>query len=451
MIHPRSSSLISSRRQPTRWNAFCTTTNSTTILKRTRAVCIMSNMPIVLIGLLLWCSSHHSHTMTITYGVMAFSTNRWISPPLSTAKGTVSLLLSPSVPSSRNMYDTALHQETRRRHATTTTTTTLAMGTTSTTTSAASTSRMKKHVATSPSKTLKFIPVTTTTSRLLRRRQKQIQKTIRNMNSDLLQLIDSITNTVTTNVPALLFDRIYDILYTCIIPFWYLLPSILCFVPIYTLTVWQTIPVTPDVWKLVNMDFIWWYYTHKPHAISVIFTFLASNASFFMAALFLLKQSNPVVTTITPQQIQKTSSSTSSTVSSTATAIAAATAVLNRGKAIPSSLGYWVLAAGIMSTIFHTVQACGNYRIAEALCYLDHGIAGTAICHFYNRCGTPSLRTILCGIIAFITLAFPITSIHLPSYTTLHSLWHTLAAATAVLWAYDATHAPSSKQKPLVE
>ena len=141
------------------------------------------------------------------------------------------------------------------------------------------------------------------------------------------------------------------------------------------------------------------------------------------------------------------SSLSSSTVSSTA---AAAAAILNRDKAMPSSLGYWVLAAGIMSTIFHTVQACGNYRIAEALCYLDHGIAGTAICHFYNRCGTPSLRTILCGIIAFITLAFPITSIHLPSYTTLHSLWHTLAAVTAVLWAYDATHSSSPKQ-PLVE
>lgn len=477
MIHPRSSSLIPSRRQQTRWNAFCPTANSTTTLKRTRVVCIMSTMQIVLMGLLLWCSGHHPHTMTITYGVMAFATNRCITPPWSTTKGTVSLL-SPALPSPRNMYDTALHQETRRRHATTTTTTsattnknqrfkyttylvdtlpslflqpaTSSMGT-STATSAASASRSKKHVVTTPSKKLKFIPMTTT-SRLLRTRQKQIQKTVRNMNSDLLQLIDSITNTITTNVPALLFDRICDVLYTCIIPFWYLLPSILCFVPIYTLTVWQTIPVTPDVWKLVNMDFIWWYYTHKPHAISVIFTFLASNASFFMAALFLLKQSYPAVTTVTPKQIQKTSSSTSSsTVSSTAATIAAATAVLNRGKNIPSSLGYWVLAAGIMSTIFHTVQACGNYRIAEALCYLDHGIAGTAICHFYNRCGTPSLRTILCGIIAFITLAFPITAIHLPSYTTLHSLWHTLAAATAVLWAYDATHTPSPKQKPLVE
>jgi hypothetical protein len=214
-------------------------------------------------------------------------------------------------------------------------------------------------------------------------------------------------------------------IYTFIIPFWYLLPSLLCLVPVYTLTVWQTIPVTPDVWKLVNMDFIWWYYTQKHHAISVIFTFLASNASFFIAALYLLKQSGA----------SKTDFSTAAQM----TAADTAAAVLNRSKQMPSSLGYWVLAAGVMSTIFHTVQACGNYRIAEALCYLDHGIAGTAICHFYNRCGMPSLRTIVSGIVAFIILAFPITSIHLPSYTTLHSLWHTLAAITAVVWANDAT------------
>ena len=493
------SSLTSSRipvlAVPSRPSNDCCHTNIPTpsriILRRTRFVHIMTPihriLSLLMVGLLLsFCHPRH--------GVMAFSTrtHRWILSPLSTTSsttgtGTTNTVLlsspSPNRHSRQNIYETALYQETQRRHAAPTTTTTTTIATTSSTTktnqpskykyfvdtlpsffqvtptfssSSSSSSMGTATIATATSRTKthksKLLPMSTgTTSRIIRKRKKQFQKTIRNINSDLLQLVDTITNTITSNVPVPVvpIDRLSDILYTCIIPFWYLLPSLLCFVPIYTLTVWQTIPVTPDVWKLVNMDFIWWYYTHKHHAISVIFTFLASNASFFLAALVLLKQSHPVVVTATttPKPTKMISPSLSSKAVSSSVTVTAA--------AMPSSLGYWVLAAGIMSTIFHTVQACGNYRIAEALCYLDHGIAGTAICHFYNRCGTPSLRTILCGIIAFVTLAFPITSIHLPSYTTLHSIWHTLAAATAVLWAYDATHAispqPPPPQQPLVE
>ena len=353
-------------------------------------------------------------------------------------------------------YDTALHQEKAQSRTITASTTTTIPNTnprfinykyfvntlpsflssasstaTASKTTASRTTKTHGATTTAPKQPSKFhhysiSTTTTTTSRLLKRRQKQLQRKIRKITTNLPVLV----------VPELSLDRIYHLLYTCILPCWYLLPSLLCFVPIFTWAVWQTIPVTPDVWKLVNMDFIWWYYTHQHEALSVIGTFLASNASFFGAAFYLLHQSHRRLC----HPVENMSPTTSPITSPTKpTVTATATGLYHpRPKIIPSSLGYWVLAAGIMSTIFHTVQACGNYRIAEALCYLDHGIAGTAVCHFYSQCGAPSLRTLLCGIVALVTLAFPITSIHLPSYTTLHSIWHALAAVTAVLWASDA-------------
>lgn len=237
-----------------------------------------------------------------------------------------------------------------------------------------------------------------------------------------------------------------EIICTSIMNFWYLLPSLLCFVPFYTLLAYQTMPVTPTIWKLVNMDFIWC----AQHAVSIVIAFLASNATFFIAALYLLQQSGtiPSITTMNVRTSNDTQSSMLSLSSHDERKHSR-----NSRRRLPAALGYWVLSAGIMSTIFHSVQALGNYRIAEALCYMDHGVAGTAICYFYYTCGRPSIRTLLCGILGLITLAYPADSIlHISAYTLLHSMWHTFAALTAVLWANDSSFLSSSssitKQNP---
>jgi hypothetical protein len=94
-------------------------------------------------------------------------------------------------------------------------------------------------------------------------------------------------------------------------------------------------------------------------------------------------------------------------------------------------LGLWVLLAGSVSTLYHTVQSLGEYNVAEALCYIDHGIAGTALLYFWRRCGTPSITTVTLGMIGLALLACPWY------YTLSHSLWHFVSAAVTVCWVQD--------------
>lgn len=187
------------------------------------------------------------------------------------------------------------------------------------------------------------------------------------------------------------------------------LPSLLCAVPVYTYAVWRSLPTTPAVWKLVNVDFV---HSHG-QAASILSAFLASNLSYLMAAAYLWRESS------------------SSTVSSTISSTISSSPVPRR------ALGGWLLAAGITSTVFHTVQAYGDFRLAEALCYFDHGIAGTAILYFWSTCGRPSLRTWGLGSAGLLALAFP-SRLCPPLYTWLHSLWHLLSALSAVVWVRDA-------------
>lgn len=164
--------------------------------------------------------------------------------------------------------------------------------------------------------------------------------------------------------------------------FWWSLPLLLCVVPLYTLIVLQTLPTTPVFWKLVRIE---------QWLTSVVAAFLASNASYYLAAAYLH---------LLYAQQHKT--------------------------------GFWILAAGTISTIFHTVQAAGYYHTAEALCYLDHGVAGTAILYFFHVCGNPSRRAWGLGVSGLVALACPGYM-----YPFWHSLWHVLSAATAVVWVHD--------------
>lgn len=222
-------------------------------------------------------------------------------------------------------------------------------------------------------------------------------------------------------------ELVQDAAVTSVRNFWYLVPSSLCFVPLYTWAAWQALPVTPAVWKLVNMDFVW----HAADALSIVTAFLASNACYFLAAAYLLQRGGVFGSAPMLLPFMKQDTHSKHPTAST----------------IPPSLGWWLLSAGCMSTLFHTVQAVGDYRVAEALCYLDHGVAGTAVLYYGDRCGRPSGRALLCGVAGLITLAFPAAALCPPAYTWLHSLWHALSAVTAVLWACDASdHRPAVRE-----
>jgi hypothetical protein len=232
-------------------------------------------------------------------------------------------------------------------------------------------------------------------------------------------------------------ERIHTVAYTSAVNFWYMIPSALCFVPLYTWAFWQTTPVTPTVWKLVNMDFVWRTAPCAQWAMSIVTAFLASNASYFVASAYLLHKSGIFRT----QHGAPVTTRVVSTGSVTASDYFDQRTTSNK---IPASLGWWILSAGCMSTLFHTVQAIGDYSIAEALCYLDHGVAGTAVLYYWFSCGRPSIRTIVCGVAGVMALAFPAASVCPPAYTLLHSLWHALSALAAVLWAYDSNAHRSS-------
>ena len=51
------------------------------------------------------------------------------------------------------------------------------------------------------------------------KKDRQFQRTIQYTNADRLQLIDTITNSITSSVPIVPMDQLSDTLYTCIIPF----------------------------------------------------------------------------------------------------------------------------------------------------------------------------------------------------------------------------------------
>ena len=173
---------------------------------------------------------------------------------------------------------------------------------------------------------------------------------------------------------------------------WWCFPMILALVPPYCALVLKTAAAMPDWWALVKLDHI----ARSPSAAMVIGVFLGSNISYFISGTYLYLRYN------------RTS-----------------------GNGDPL-LGASVLTAGAVSTVFHSVQALGPHTLAECLCFIDHAVAISSILYFWNKCGRPSRTTVLLSIAGFVTLA-----LSGPGYAWLHSAWHVLSAATAVVWARD--------------
>jgi hypothetical protein len=197
------------------------------------------------------------------------------------------------------------------------------------------------------------------------------------------------------------------------------LPLSLCLVPPICEFVLERSATTPSWWKMVNMEYI----AQSSNAAVVIFLFLFSNIAYFWSGAYLL-QKFPVEKLSTPQQQEQSQSSS------------LLKAVRPRLPALATSrfswLGVWMLLAGVVSTVFHSVQALGSSQVAESLCYVDHGIAISAGAYFMHVCGLPSQRrTWVLGVIGLAALALPLQ----PGYAWLHSAWHLLSSAAAVMWA----------------
>lgn len=172
--------------------------------------------------------------------------------------------------------------------------------------------------------------------------------------------------------------------------YWWSLPLTLCMVPILMGPV-----STPHFWKMVQFDYI----LECPDAAFVIGAFLGSNLSYFLAGYRIWND-------LPPRR--------------------------NRMFCPYGGLAFWIWAAGLVSTVFHAVQSMGQASLpyAEALYYVDHGIAGAAVFYFYHVCGLPNGCALALGTAGLVCLALPLR----PGYAWLHSLWHILSAAAAWMW-----------------
>lgn len=194
---------------------------------------------------------------------------------------------------------------------------------------------------------------------------------------------------------------------------WWMLPMTMCLVPLVCKLALNVEASTPHFWKLVDLNFV----HGLPHSAVTLSAFLASNIAYFASGLYLL--------------IKSTSQAFKTTTMGRLTTISRLLPPLTK----TSALGYWVLAAGIMSTIFHTVQALGDYAVAESWCYLDHGVACSAILYFYKICGPPARGAMSLGVPGLLCLIVTPPQ----SYAWLHSAWHFFSASAAVAWALQGT------------
>jgi hypothetical protein len=177
---------------------------------------------------------------------------------------------------------------------------------------------------------------------------------------------------------------------------WWITPMTLAIIPLHSVLILQTCAQMPSWWKCVPL-------AHLQEAANgglVVAGFLLSNIAYFLSG-FTLMQRFPFRPNLMPTRY--------------------------------TMLGVWIALAGLVSTVFHSVQALGSHHVAESLCYVDHGVALSAGCYYLNTLGFPSKRVWTLGIIGLILLG--ITHVGLYSYT--HSVWHLFSAAAATLWGLE--------------
>jgi hypothetical protein len=180
---------------------------------------------------------------------------------------------------------------------------------------------------------------------------------------------------------------------------WWIFPMFLAVVPLYVSLIQGTTVSMPHWWQVVRFDGI----LASQDAALVVACFLLSNISYFLSGLYLLKR-------FPPERNEQSS------------------------RLLPTRftiLGLSVLACGLVSTIFHSVQALGayHYSLAESWCYVDHAFAISTTFYFFETCGRPSRLVWALGLAGLVALA-----VTYPGYAWLHSSWHLLSSAAATVW-----------------
>eukprot|EP00529_Nitzschia_sp_RCC80_P024072 CAMPEP_0113488718 /NCGR_PEP_ID=MMETSP0014_2-20120614/26161_1 /TAXON_ID=2857 /ORGANISM="Nitzschia sp." /LENGTH=447 /DNA_ID=CAMNT_0000382439 /DNA_START=180 /DNA_END=1523 /DNA_ORIENTATION=- /assembly_acc=CAM_ASM_000159 len=237
--------------------------------------------------------------------------------------------------------------------------------------------------------------------------------------------------------------------------YWWTSPMVLLLVPLYSYIFLQSHASMPSWWSVTNMDHIYHTTTtaaaataaagsSSPSLLSSTFvllgTFLGSNIAYFISSIYLairfgmisLKKNkndtNDVDFNFDVAQQDRHGQNQHKTNLPVAVHVQWPPVVPNF-----AFLALWIGTAGVVSTIFHSVQAFNGSRgFAETLCYVDHAVAITAGLYFWKTCGRPTTTVALIGALSLVTLV--VTE---PAYELLHSSWHLLSAITATRWALD--------------
>jgi hypothetical protein len=196
-----------------------------------------------------------------------------------------------------------------------------------------------------------------------------------------------------------------------LLQWWYAFPMCLALVPLYC-TFWaKTCARMPHWWPMTNMDYI---VASSGNGALIIACFLLSNSAYLLSGSYLVQKFPPI-----QQQHQQGGPSS-----------------WRRLAPVPTKytmLGLWILAAGLVSTIFHFVQALGSFHMAEALCFVDHGVAISACFYYWKTLPRPSRRVWALGLMGGVALVITVPGY----YVGWHSTWHFLSAAGATLWAVE--------------
>ena len=180
--------------------------------------------------------------------------------------------------------------------------------------------------------------------------------------------------------------------------FWWSLPLGLAAFPLYSAITTGSYACMPEWWPVVCLkgifgSFFW----------VVVSGFLLSNICYFASGAYLVKRF------ITSNDHQS-----------------------NKPFLL---LGTWILLAGLISTIYHSVQAIvGVNNVLHTLAFIDHGVALTAGCYYLDTCGWPSKKVLTIGLSGIACLA---VCYNAETYAILHALWHGLSAAAATTWAVE--------------
>jgi hypothetical protein len=180
--------------------------------------------------------------------------------------------------------------------------------------------------------------------------------------------------------------------------YWWTTPMVLLLVPLYCGVILQSHASMPSWWPVTNMDH---HIAAKTTTLGssasssllsstfvVLGTFLGSNIAYFVSSIYLAVRFGLIrwnYNDNAPTKKRSTIDNESKQQNDSSVVLR-----VQWPPAVPSFafLGLWVGLAGIVSTIFHSVQAfCGSRGFAETLCYVDHAVAVTAICYFWKICG----------------------------------------------------------------